>query len=151
MNTRSESFGHTESQASSELLLAALLGLSAVALGAFGAHGLEGWLGSGEDLALKRQWWGTAAHYHLIHSVVLAVVGVNALATRTRWLSASAWCLAAGVVLFSGSLYTMALTGTRWLGAITPFGGLLLMAGWACLGMAAMRGRTTARAQNLSE
>lgn len=103
------------------LRLAALLGFSAVALGAFGAHGLKNVLSENGTLAI----WQTAVLYHLAHAVATLVVA------RRQPLIPYVWT--AGVVLFSGSLYILALTGTKWLGAITPFGGLLFLIGWALL------------------
>jgi uncharacterized membrane protein YgdD (TMEM256/DUF423 family) len=128
----------------------AILGALAVVAGAFGAHGLRERL-SAEAL----EWWQTAAHYHLVHALVLVVVGVLAdrAAARagpteestglsSRALSIAGTGLVVGVALFSGSLYALALTGARWLGAVTPFGGLALIAGWAALAAAAWsRGR----------
>ena len=100
--------------------LAAVVGLLGVALGAFGAHALKDRL-SPEAL----DWWKTATLYHLVHAAAMLATG-----RADGRASAATWTFAAGVVLFSGSLYVMALTETKWLGAITPFGGLALMAGW---------------------
>ena len=104
--------------------LAALLGFLGVALGAFGAHGLEGALTAHGTVEI----WKTASHYHLIHAVVLLVLalfsGVDAPA-RYSW-----WSFMLGVLVFSGSLYVLAVTGMKWLGAVTPIGGLLLLIGW---------------------
>jgi len=97
------------------------LGFLGVAAGAFGAHALQGRLAP--DLLSV---WETAARYQLIHAIVLVFAG---------WIGARAagWLFLAGIVIFSGSLYALALTGTRWLGAITPLGGLCLLAGWLAL------------------
>jgi uncharacterized membrane protein YgdD (TMEM256/DUF423 family) len=111
------------------LLLAALLGASAVALGAFGAHGLKGHVDAA-GLAT----WKTAAGYHLAHAVALA-----AIAEERHALAAKAFT--AGVLLFSGSLYLLVLTGVGWLGAITPLGGLFLIGGWLALAWAHRPGR----------
>ena len=106
------------------LIASALMGFAAVALGAFGAHGLKGLLEQNNQLAN----WNTAAHYHLVHAAVLLAL---ALHTPVR---AWAWRLIfAGTLIFSGTLYAMGITNARWLGAITPIGGLLLLAGWAAL------------------
>lgn len=106
------------------ILISSLLGALAVGMGAFGAHGLKARL-SVDMLAV----WNTAAHYHLIHAVVLLALALHAQATgRTGGVAFP--LMLAGVVLFSGSLYAMALTGIRGLGAITPIGGLCLIAGW---------------------
>jgi uncharacterized membrane protein YgdD (TMEM256/DUF423 family) len=114
-------------------LLGALSGLTAVALGAFGAHALHGRL-SPEMLAI----FETGVRYQMYHALALvltsAIVGhVGA----TRLLASAGWCFTAGTVLFSGSLYLLALTGLRIVGAITPLGGVAFLAGWACLALAA--------------
>ena len=104
--------------------IAAIVGFLAVALGAFGAHGLK-------DVLLKNNTldiWEKAAHYHLLHAVVLLF-----LASRNPMPSASWLLIFFGVVIFSGSLYLLAYTGVRWLGAITPIGGMCLLAGWLAL------------------
>jgi uncharacterized membrane protein YgdD (TMEM256/DUF423 family) len=120
------------------LALAAGLGFLAVALGAFGAHGLSSRLSALADGAQRLDWWKTAAHYHLAHALAVGLAaGVCGEARSGRWA-----CLVftAGIALFSGSLYTMTLGGPRWLGAVTPLGGLCLLAGWILLGWAALRG-----------
>lgn len=114
--------------------LGAASALLAVAAGAFGAHGLEGRL-TADRLAT----FDTAARYQIYHALALMAV---AWAT-TRWpgtLTTNAgWLFVAGTVLFSGSLYVLSLTGIRWLGVITPLGGVAFLAGWACLVWAAVR------------
>jgi uncharacterized membrane protein YgdD (TMEM256/DUF423 family) len=118
------------------LTLAAGLGFLAVALGAFGAHGLGPRLAPLADGAQRMEWWKTAAQYHLAHALALGLVaGVLGEARAGRWACIA---FALGILFFSGSLYTMTLTGTRWLGAITPLGGLLLLAGWLLLGWASL-------------
>lgn len=102
------------------LRLAALVVFLGIALGAFGAHGLEDRLAE----TGRADNWETATLYHLVHGVALF-----ALALSGRAPLGYAWFLA-GVVLFSGSLYVLALTGLTWLGAITPFGGLSFLVGW---------------------
>lgn len=103
--------------------IAALLAALAVALGAFGAHALKARLPP--DLLAV---WTTASHYHLVHAVALL-----ALASGTKDPGRSWSVLLAGIVLFAGSLYALALSGIRGLGAITPIGGVLLVAGWIML------------------
>jgi uncharacterized membrane protein YgdD (TMEM256/DUF423 family) len=118
---------------------AGVYGLIGVALGAFGAHGLERVLAGAEDAARRMEWWETAARYHLFHALA---IGLTAwLASRGTGIGARAAGIsfAAGIVVFSGSLYAMTLGAPRWLGAVTPFGGLLLMVGWACVVWAAVR------------
>lgn len=120
------------------MVAAGILGLSGVALGALGAHALKVTLAErGTAVA-----WETAARYHLFHAV--ALLGLAAwlraapsAAPGARWLAwaARGWC--AGLVLFSGSLYWLALGGPRWLGPVTPLGGIALMLGWLAVVIAA--------------
>ena len=114
--------------------LGALNAFVAVAAGAFGAHGLKARLPS-DLLAI----FETGARYHLFHALGLIAVGVIAHLRPSSLVNASGWALFAGILIFSGSLYVLALTGTRWLGAITPLGGLSFLAGWALLALAAWR------------
>jgi len=119
------------------LFLAAggLMAFFAVALGAFGAHALKGRL-SAEMLAV----WHTGVEYHFFHALGLLAVGL--LATQlpeSALLKWSGWLMLAGIAAFSGSLYALALTGERWLGAITPFGGVAFLAAWALFVTAAVR------------
>jgi len=111
---------------------AAGLGL-AVILGAFGAHGLRGRLDAYSMGIYER-----AVFYHFIHAAGLLVVPVLARLNAVRPPAAALVCslLAAGVVLFSGSLYVLAVTGTRWLGAVTPIGGICFIAAWLTLAVA---------------
>jgi uncharacterized membrane protein YgdD (TMEM256/DUF423 family) len=115
--------------------LGAASGLIGVAAGAFGAHALKGRVA--EDLQVIFE---TAARYQLIHALALLGAGYAA----GRWpggaAAAAGWLFAAGTLVFSGSLYVLALTGARWLGAVTPLGGAALIAGWACLVFTALRG-----------
>jgi uncharacterized membrane protein YgdD (TMEM256/DUF423 family) len=112
-------------------IIGSLSAFVAVALGAFAAHGLKARL-SPEMLAT----FETGARYQMYHALALLAVGWAC----TRWpgaaVNASGWLFVAGTLLFSGSLYALALTGTRALGAITPFGGLAFLAGWLCLAWA---------------
>jgi uncharacterized membrane protein YgdD (TMEM256/DUF423 family) len=118
------------------LLLAAVNGFLSVAAGAFGAHGLQGQL---EPQAL--QIFETAARYQMYHALALGLAALLLRETRSSGARIAAPLFLAGIVLFSGSLYLLALTGMRWLGMITPFGGVAFLAGWAALGYAALRGR----------
>ena len=117
-------------------VLGSSLAALGVALGAFGAHGLKARVGP-ELLAT----WETAARYHLVHALALLATAWAA----SRWpgptVSAAGWLFLAGMLLFSGSLYALVLTNIRALGAITPLGGLCLIAGWLALALAAWRGR----------
>lgn len=106
------------------LRIAAIMGFLAVALGAFGAHALQRvFLENGQ-----RPIWETAAHYHLVHAVVLLVLALRAAVPRLAFQ-----LFTAGIVIFSGSLYLLAVTNVKWLGAITPIGGICLLAGWLTL------------------
>ena len=109
------------------IALAAGSGSLAVAAGAFGAHGLRDQVSP--DLLSA---WATAAHYHLLHSVVLLALGLFAVSTQ-KSVELPASLLAAGILLFSGSIYALVLTQQSWLGPVTPIGGLLLVAGWLSL------------------
>lgn len=114
------------------LLVGTLLAATGVALGAFGAHALKTRL---DDAMLAV--WQTAVLYHLVHAV-----GIVAIALAARALPGSAWAgwlLVAGVLLFSGSLYVLALTGVRAFGAVTPLGGVAFIAGWLVLAGAAWK------------
>jgi uncharacterized membrane protein YgdD (TMEM256/DUF423 family) len=104
--------------------LAALTGFLAVALGAFGAHGLKGTLDANGTAAI----WQTAALYHLVHAVMLFVIAQRSVVARVPFA-----LFGIGIVIFSGSLYLLAVTNVKWLGAITPFGGLCLLGGWLAL------------------
>lgn len=104
--------------------IASTAGLLAVALGAFGAHGLKNLLAQNDTTAI----WEKAVFYHFIHAVMLFI-----LAERKRLPVVAYWCFLAGIVLFSGSLYLLAMTNLRWLGAITPVGGVCFLAGWLAL------------------
>jgi uncharacterized membrane protein YgdD (TMEM256/DUF423 family) len=104
--------------------LAAALCLFAVALGAFGAHQFKETLRSHDMVDV----WHTAVLYHFMHAIALFVLALVGSTNRGAW-----WLLFAGILLFSGSLYVMALSNLRWLGAITPLGGLCFLAGWLWL------------------
>ncbi|HEV2436526.1 MAG TPA: DUF423 domain-containing protein [Verrucomicrobiae bacterium] len=108
--------------------VAALAGFMAVALGAFGAHGLKEILAQNGTAAI----WETAVFYHFIHAVMLFV-----LAERKPLATGPWWCFLAGIAVFSGSLYLLAVTNAHWLGAVTPVGGASFLAGWLWLAVAA--------------
>ena len=101
-----------------------MTGFLAVALGAFGAHGLKSTLLEHQTAAI----WETAVLYHLTHAVMLFL-----LADREPFRSGPWLCFIGGIVVFSGSLYLLAFSNIRWLGAITPIGGVSLLAGWVWL------------------
>jgi uncharacterized membrane protein YgdD (TMEM256/DUF423 family) len=115
-------------------MLGAASAFLAVAAGAFGAHALKARLAP--DLLVIFE---TGARYHMYHSLGLIAIGVLSLVRPSALLAGAGWAMLAGIVLFSGSLYALALTGVRALGAITPFGGLGFLAGWALLAAAAWR------------
>ncbi|MFV8818841.1 DUF423 domain-containing protein [Haliea sp. E17] len=112
--------------------LSALSGMLAVILGAFGAHGLRNRL---DDYLMGV--FETAVQYHFYHTLALLAVGIIALQQpQTVLLKSAGWLFLLGIAVFSGSLYVLALSGVKWLGAITPLGGLAFIAGWACLAAA---------------
>jgi uncharacterized membrane protein YgdD (TMEM256/DUF423 family) len=119
------------------LTLGAASGLVAVGAGAFGAHALRARL-TPDLLAV----FETGARYQMYHALAL----VAAAWVVSRWPGSLAvwagWLFLAGTVVFSGSLYALALTGIRWYGAVTPIGGLCFLAGWLCLALAAARAPT---------
>jgi uncharacterized membrane protein YgdD (TMEM256/DUF423 family) len=104
--------------------ISALLGALGVALGAFGAHGLKTVLENNQTLSV----WQTASQYHLLHAVVLLC-----LSWKKSPPAGAFWAMTLGVLVFSGSLYALSVTGIRKLGMITPLGGVLLIAGWLLL------------------
>ena len=114
-------------RASLWLAVASILGTLGVAMGAFGAHALRGRL-TPDQLAS----FATAVQYHLLHSVALLALALWGLAAG-RSIQVPAALFSAGVVLFSGSIYGLLLTDQRWLGPITPLGGLCFIAGWLSL------------------
>ncbi len=128
------------------LLAAGLAGLAGVALGAFGAHALRDTLAaapSGNGV----ETWRTATIYHLVHAVAalgvslaLAAGGGTISPAAQRLLRAAAACWLTGVMLFSGSLYWLALGGPKWLWPVTPLGGLALLAGWSLVAVAGWKG-----------
>lgn len=114
------------------LMLAAFFGFTGVGLGAFAAHGLKDRLSS-DYLAV----FHTGVNYQLIHALALLAVAVLSVQVPSRLVNAAGVMFCIGIVLFSGSLYLLTLSGVRVFGVITPFGGLSFLVGWACLGMAA--------------
>ena len=120
---------------------AGLLGASGVILGALGAHALADRL---TDNGMT-QTWETAVKYHLVHAVALlalaawGVVNEDKSGVNQKYLCWAAWCWLVGTVLFSGSLYVLALNGPHWIGPVTPLGGLALIAGWLLVAVAGWR------------
>jgi uncharacterized membrane protein YgdD (TMEM256/DUF423 family) len=108
--------------------VAALMGLLGVGLGAFGAHGLRGRLAP-DMLAV----FETGVRYHMYHALALLLTAALVARADGRALVVAGWSFTAGIVIFSGSLYALALSGVTVLGAITPIGGLAFLLGWICL------------------
>jgi uncharacterized membrane protein YgdD (TMEM256/DUF423 family) len=118
------------------IVAGAILGGLSVAGGAFGAHGLKAVL----EATGQAGNWETAARYGLFHSLALVTVGLlAAVRPDAMGLATAAWCFLVGTLIFSGCLAALALTGIKLLGAIVPIGGVLLIAGWARLALAAAR------------
>lgn len=113
------------------LFLGAIAGVLGVSAGAFGAHALRDTLITNNTLSV----WNTGVLYNLIHApiVVATCFYLDLKPAASRWLPSACNCWLTGIVLFSGSLYALALQGPRWLGPATPVGGLFLIAGWLCL------------------
>ena len=110
------------------LCAGAIFGLSGVVLGAWGAHGLAGFVGHTNLGA-----WETGVLYQFIHALGLLAIGILLRLAPTRLLVAAAILFVVGVLLFSGSLYALILGAPGWLGPVTPIGGVALIAGWCCL------------------
>lgn len=111
------------------LVLASLFGTLAVAFGAFGAHALKDVL----TTTGRSETFDLAVRYNFYHTLALLATGI--LMEKFPKLKTSSWLFSGGIIIFSGSLYTLALTNQTWWGAVTPFGGVLLIAGWVALGL----------------
>lgn len=120
------------------LVVAAVAGFLGVALGAFGAHGLDTMLKDVENRDRLMENFETGARYHMYHALALIGVALAAGSSR-RAVSIAGWSFVVGILVFSGSLYVLALTGQRWLGMITPIGGVAFLVGWAALAAACWR------------
>lgn len=116
-------------------VVGALLGFLGVVLGAFGAHALRTRL-TPSDLEI----FETAVRYHLVHAVVLVALAALAGRVAPAPATVAGWSLTGGILVFSGSLYLLVLTGPRWLGAVTPLGGTALLVGWAALAWGLLKG-----------
>ena len=116
--------------------IGALAAGAGVALGAFGAHGLKSRVDA--DLLVIFE---TGVRYHMYHALALLAVGWAATRWPGTWVTASGWLFLVGILVFSGSLYLMTFTGARWLGAITPLGGMCFIVGWVLLAVAAFKAR----------
>ncbi len=111
------------------LILASLFGTLAVVFGAFGAHALKDIL----TTTGRSETFDLAVRYHFYHTLALLATGI--LMEKFPKLKTSSWLFSGGIIIFSGSLYTLALTNQTWWGAVTPFGGVLLISGWVALGL----------------
>ena len=117
------------------LLWGAIMAGVAVAIGAFGAHALKPIL----TAAGRQDTFEIAVRYQFYHALGLLIVGLLAKDIRTKGLGTSAWLFLLGILIFSGSLYILCLTGITWLGAVTPIGGVFFLAGWIFLALAVVR------------
>ncbi len=131
------------------IVLGALLGLSAVAFGAFGAHGLESKLSEGSlDQAAQTKLldnWAVGSRYQMYHALALLALGIVAGRRPTRTLHTAGILFCVGVLVFSGGLYVYVLTGVRAWAMIVPVGGVAMMAGWLALAIGAARSATILR------
>lgn len=109
----------------------------AVALGAFGAHGLKD-----KVPASSLEIWQTAAHYHLVHAIALVAIGFGCAVLKSNLLRTAGWFILAGQLIFGVSLYVLVLTDVKILGAITPLGGLAMIVGWVLVAVAAFKSPT---------
>jgi uncharacterized membrane protein YgdD (TMEM256/DUF423 family) len=114
------------------MFVGAVMGAVGVAIGAFGAHGLRGRL-SPDMLAV----FETGVRYHMYHALAIMATAALFLRVDGRAVVVAGWCFTAGIILFSGSLYALALSGVTILGAVTPLGGVLFLIGWISLAVAA--------------
>ncbi len=121
------------------LMLATINGFLAVSLGAFGAHGLASKWRNLSDAAQRMSWWETASHYHIVHAFAIALAALMIPRIASGLPSVAGYLFVVGILLFSGSLYTMALSGVRVLGAVTPVGGICLLAGWGLLFLSTLK------------
>ena len=117
-------------------MLGAIFGGLGVACGAFGAHFLRSIVAP--DLLIVYE---TAVRYQLFHALALLALGLAPTQWECRWFRIAGWMFVGGIVLFSGSLYLLSLTGTRWFGIFTPVGGMALLTGWVLLGVGAWKQR----------
>ncbi len=116
------------------LVLGAINGFLSVAFGAFGAHALK----TRVDAAMLAV-FHTGVEYHAVHALALLATGLLLMHQESVWLRRAGWLFALGILLFSGSLYLLAISSARGLGMVTPFGGLAFLAGWAALTIAALK------------
>ena len=118
------------------MMLGAIFGAMSVGMGAFGAHGLRSRVLDGSLEPRLFEVWETAAQYQMYHAIALLFAAWLATQGDSTATTVAGWAFVVGVALFSGSLYTMPLTGMKWLGAITPLGGVAFIIGWIALAVA---------------
>ncbi len=118
------------------LLLGSISGALSVAIGAFGAHGLKKML----EEAGRMETFETGVKYQFYHTIALILIGFLMEKFPAPQMGWAGWCFVGGILVFSGSLYALCLTGVTKLGAITPIGGLMFIAGWVLLAMGVMKG-----------
>ncbi|WP_425392242.1 DUF423 domain-containing protein [Ekhidna sp.] len=117
------------------LIFSSISGMLAVAFGAFGAHALKDKLQSEGTLDTYQ----TAVQYQFYHTLALFGIAILMMKTQSQWLNYAGYSMVFGILIFSGSLYILCFTGMKWLGAITPIGGLLFIAGWVFLLLTALK------------
>jgi len=117
------------------LIFSAISGMLSVGLGAFGAHALKGKL----EVSGLLSTYQTAVQYQFYHTLALLAIGLLMTKYASPWLTYSSYLMMAGILVFSGSLYVLSLSGVKWLGAITPLGGLAFILGWGCLLVACLK------------
>ena len=117
------------------LIISSISGILSVALGAFGAHALKDKLQSEDTLDTYQ----TAVQYQFYHTLALLAIALLMTKYESQWLNYSGYSMTFGILIFSGSLYVLCFTGMKWMGAITPIGGLLFIAGWLFLLLTALK------------
>jgi len=122
------------------LILTAIAGFSGVLAGTFGAHGLKSRL-----LPEMLDTFEVGVRYHLIHAVALLGLAALRASVNRKWIVPVGWLFFIGIIIFAGSLYALAITGEKWLGMVTPFGGQLFLIGWLIIGVGAWRAKTADR------
>ena len=125
------------------LVCGALLGALGIGIGAFGAHWLQGavkeWTSDPVEQARKLAVWEVAVRYQIYQGLALLALGTLMLHRASAWYNAAASCMLVGTIVFSGCLYLLVLTGARWLGAVVPLGGVLMILGWLLLAIGCWR------------
>lgn len=117
------------------LIFSAISGMLSVGIGAFGAHAFKARLETTGQLATYQ----TAVQYQFYHTLALLAIGLLMTKYSSQWLTNASYSMMVGIIIFSGSLYVLSLSGAKWLGAITPLGGLAFILGWGCLLIACLK------------